>query len=77
MAVAVLKKWHSIRRLTTASLQGSSGLEDCKHYMSQKQYYTMQDVLVVQYILNGGVLMRQQHGSPDEHDIDITQPVGG
>lgn len=44
--------------------------------MSQKQYYTMQDVLVVQYILNGGVLMRQLHGSPDEHDIDITQPVG-
>jgi hypothetical protein len=42
--------------------------------MSQKQHYTLQDMLVVQYILNDGILMRQRHGSTEEYHIDIQNP---
>jgi hypothetical protein len=53
------------------------GLEDCKKYLSQKQHYTLQDMLVVQYILNDGILMRQMHGTQDEYHVDIEDPLQG
>jgi hypothetical protein len=43
--------------------------------MRHKQHYTLQDMLVVQYILNDGILMRQMHGTPDEYHVDIEQPL--
>jgi hypothetical protein len=52
-------------------LQDVQGLQDCKKYMSQKQHYTLQDMLVVQYILNDGILMRQRHFTDEEHHVDI------
>ncbi len=57
--------------------QDVQGLEDCKKYMSQKQHYTLQDMLVVQYILNDGILMRQMHGTQDEYHVDIEDPLQG
>ena len=54
-----------------ACVQGTPGLLDCARYMNQKQYYTLQDILVVQYILNGGILMRQMHDTQDEYHVDL------
>lgn len=48
------------------------GLQDCEAYLSQKQHYTLQDMLVCQYILNGGILMRQRHNTDKEHHVDLT-----
>lgn len=55
--------------------EGTKGLEDCRTYFGSKQHYTLQDVLVAQYILNDGLLMRQNHGSQDEFHVDITEPL--
>ena len=55
--------------------EGTSGLADCRHYFSTKQHYTLQDVLVAQYVLNDGLLMRQNHGMPDEYHVDIAEPL--
>jgi hypothetical protein len=51
------------------------GLNDCKNYFSSKQHYTLQDILVAQYILNDGLLMRQNHGTDDEYHVDIAEPL--
>lgn len=56
--------------------QGTPGLNDCRAYLSQKQHYNLLDMLVAQYILNGGILMRQRHGSPDEYHIEVCSSVG-
>ena len=55
--------------------QEVAGLEDCRRYLTQKQHYTLQDMLVVQYILNDGILMRQMHGDEDEYHVDIKDPL--
>lgn len=55
--------------------EGTKGLEACKSYFSQKQYYTMLDVLVAQYVLNDGLLMRQHHDQEDEYHVDISEPA--
>lgn len=47
------------------------GLEDCRRHLTQKHYYTLLDLLVVQYVLNDGILLRQRHESPDEYHVDI------
>lgn len=59
----------------TKQPQDVPGLQDCKRYMTQKQYYTLQDMLVVQYILNDGILMRQMHNTEDEYHVDINEPL--
>ena len=51
------------------------GLADCKFYFSTKQHYTLQDVLVAQYVLNDGLLMRQNHGMEDEYHVDVTEQL--
>ena len=51
------------------------GLDACKKYFSQKQFYTMLDILVAQYVLNDGLLMRQHHGMQDEYHVDIAEPL--
>lgn len=48
-----------------------TGLEDCRRHLTQKQYYTLLDLLVVQYVINGGILLRQRHNLPDEYHVDI------
>lgn len=55
--------------------EGTKGLADCRTYFASKQHYTLQDILVAQYILNDGLLMRQNHGSEDEYHVDITEPL--
>jgi len=55
--------------------QDVPGLEDCRSYMGQKQHYTLQDLLVVQYILNDGILMRQRHNCSDEYHVDISEDL--
>lgn len=55
--------------------EGTRGLKDCQTYFSSKQLYTLQDVLVAQYILNDGLLMRQNHGTGDEYHVDIAEPL--
>lgn len=51
------------------------GLQDCKTYFASKQNYTLQDILAAQYVLNDGLLMRQNHGSEDEYHVDIAEPL--
>lgn len=51
------------------------GLQDCKKYFTSKQHYTLQDILVAQYVLNDGLLMRQNHGADDEYHVDIAEPL--
>lgn len=58
--------------LTILHWQGIPGLQDCQEYLSQKQHYTLLDMLVCQYILNGGILMRQQHNTDNEHHVDLS-----
>lgn len=53
--------------------KGTKGLDACKSYFSQKQYYTMLDVLVAQYVLNDGLLMRQHHDMQDEYHVDLAE----
>jgi hypothetical protein len=53
----------------------TKGLADCRLYFSTKQHYTLQDVLVAQYVLNDGLLMRQNQGLPDEHHVDISDTL--
>lgn len=55
--------------------EGTKGLEDCKKYFTNKQFYTMLDVLVAQYVLNDGLLMRQHHNQDDEFHVDISEPL--
>ena len=55
--------------------ENTKGLADCKNYFSSKQHYTLQDILVAQYVLNDGLLMRQNHGMDDEYHVDITEPL--
>jgi hypothetical protein len=55
--------------------QGAHGIKDCTKYLAQKQYYTLQDMLVVQYILNEGILMRQRHNTSEEYHVDLQAPV--
>ena len=55
--------------------EGTKGLEDCRTYFASKQHYTLQDVLVGQYVLNDGLLMRQGHSTEDEYHVDITEPL--
>jgi hypothetical protein len=57
--------------------EGTKGLQSCKAYFSQKQYYTMLDVLVAQYVLNDGLLMRQHHDLPSEYHVDLAECEGG
>jgi hypothetical protein len=52
-------------------IQGVKGARDCSEYLSRKQHYTLLDILVTQYILNEGILMRQRHGGSDEYNIEI------
>ena len=54
---------------------GTKGLEECKKYFSEKQHYTLLDVLVAQYVLNDGLLMRQHHDEEDEYHVDIAKPL--
>lgn len=35
----------------------------------------MLDVLVAQYVLNDGLLMRQHHDMQDEYHVDIAEPL--
>jgi hypothetical protein len=50
----------------------TEGLEECKKLVeSSSKGMTLQDVLMVQYVLNGGLIMRQNHGSDDEYQVDI------
>lgn len=51
------------------------GLADCKKYFKAKQHYTLQDILVAQYVLNDGLLMRQNHGTENEYHVDIAEPL--
>lgn len=53
----------------------TKGLSDCRTYFSSKQHYTLQDILVAQYVLNDGLLMRQNQGTQDEYHVDITEPL--
>lgn len=55
--------------------EGTKGLKACKEYFSQKQFYTMLDILVAQYVLNDGLLMRQHHDLEDEYHVDIAEPL--
>lgn len=55
---------------------GMEGLSDCQSYLSSKLHYTLADILVVQYILNGGILVRQRQGGPDEYQVDISSSSG-
>ncbi len=57
--------------LLTHNLQAVGGAKDCLEYLSRKQHYTLLDMLVTQYILNEGILMRQRHGEQDEYNIEI------
>lgn len=51
--------------------KGTSGLDACRRYMTSKQHITMLDLLVVQHILNGGILMRQMNDTDEEYHIDL------
>lgn len=55
--------------------EGTKGLDDCRTYFSSKQHYTLQDILVAQFVLNDGLLMRQNHGTEDEYHVDIAEPL--
>jgi hypothetical protein len=55
--------------------EGAKGLDDCITYFASKQHYTLQDILVAQYVLNDGLLMRQGHGTSDEYHVDIAEPL--
>lgn len=45
-------------------------------YLSRKQHYTLLDMLVTQYILNEGILMRQQHDTEGEYQVEIESSEG-
>jgi hypothetical protein len=47
------------------------GLEDCRSHLTKKEYHTLLDMLVVQYVLNDGILLRQRHDSADEYHVDV------
>lgn len=59
-------------RLAMADIPESvEGLNDCKRHLTQKEYYTLLDMLVVQYILNDGILLRQRHDTSEEYHVDV------
>lgn len=54
--------------------QDTEGLDECKKLLSLSEggNLTLQDVLMIQYVLNGGLFMRQHHGCDDEYGVDIS-----
>lgn len=66
---------HKLRMAMEGIPEQTHGLADCKKYFSAKQHYTLQDILVAQYVLNDGLLMRQNHGTEEEYHVDISEPL--
>lgn len=56
--------------------QSVKGAKDCMEYLSRKQHYTLLDMLVTQYILNEGILMRQHHDTAAEYQVEVESDKG-
>ncbi len=52
-------------------MQYVPGVQECTDYLSKKQHYTLLDMMVTQYILNQGIVMRQAHYTEDKYHIDM------
>jgi hypothetical protein len=45
--------------------------QECRQFLRNKAGISMLDMLVMQYVLNDGIIMRQRHDDLDEYHIEL------